>query len=218
MTRLHFILPAAAALALTAFAPRVFALAASPRNNSKPPVKYTTTQKTVNLSPITVHGTHIPLPLALQLYKKALTRHWSNKRADLDKLVCQWQTPLGTHMQSLWCMTNRNHQKLAEQTQTAMLSANYAFNPARGEGNPLAMALANGAIPISLGGASRGGKLQRGTLAPLLNKLPPANASYTFRVTGNNGKPLVDYVIKHGNLTHIYRYVYKGAAKSSKKP
>jgi hypothetical protein len=206
MSKLPFILPAAAALALAAFAPRVFALAASPRNNSKPPVKYTTTQKTVNLSPITVRGLHIPLPLALQLYKKALTRHWSSKIADLDKLVCQWQTPLGTHMQSLWCMTNRNHQKLADKTEMAILSVNTPSVP----GHPsLATALSNGAIPISLAGMSIHAKLPRGTLAPLLKKLPPADASYTFRVTGNNGKPWVDYVIKNGKLVHIYHYVYK---------
>ncbi|MDN5864316.1 MAG: hypothetical protein L0I62_03750 [Gammaproteobacteria bacterium] len=91
MSRLHFILPAAAALALAAFIPtpaNAFAQAQGAADSPSPTIAVRS-QEHVNLSPITVYGQHMPFVVALQMYKKALTRTWSTDPADRDKLVCQ---------------------------------------------------------------------------------------------------------------------------------
>lgn len=165
------------------------------------------TQKQVNLSPIVVHGEHMPLPVALQLYKKALTRPWSSHRAELNKLVCRWHTPMGTHMQSLFCMTNLQHRHLRQGTTLAITNSLGKYD-ARGRPDAaIRHAFRAGAIPAIL--SKNQVTTPRSTLAPILKTLPPANASYTLRVTNDQGKPVLDYIIKNGDLVHINHYVYK---------
>lgn len=51
---------------------------------------YTVSQRTVKLSPVTVEGRPLILPLFLQVVKTALHRPWSSKWSDRDKLVCRF--------------------------------------------------------------------------------------------------------------------------------
>lgn len=171
------------------------------------PAMYTTTQEKVKRSPIAGNGgLHVPLQLALQLYKKALTRSWSSNPADLDKLVCVWHRKVGSHFDYLYCRTNRQHQQSVSDTQLSMNQVG------TGAGHEISGSAAMGSVDRveeALVGATMVNQLKRGVLEPLLKKLPSTNASYTLRVTGENGKPVFDYVIKKGNLAHIYEYVYK---------
>ncbi|MGH8273890.1 MAG: hypothetical protein ACRES9_06505 [Gammaproteobacteria bacterium] len=209
MSRLRFVLPAVAALALTMFTPQVFALAQTQetaRAGASSTRIYTITQKQVNLSPIVIYGKHLPLPLALQLYKTALTRAWSGNPADRNKLVCWWEATVGTHLQTLHCMTNGQHQRLASQTQLGWGK----YGP-----DGIYDALINGQIPMVLAGYTTRQPIRRGPAAALLKRLPSANASYTMRVT-DHGQPVLAYVIKNGELVHIYHYVYKKGQKHAK--
>lgn len=220
MFKLRFVIPiiaVAAALAATAFAPRAFSLVQSgSARHDAPPVKYTMTQKKVELSPIVVYGHHFSFVAALQMYKKALTRSWSSDDADLDKLVCKWHARLGTHAQTLRCATNRQHLKQYDARQLALSNSSAKVGPNGGGPASLYQALVNGALPLGLAGFSNQKHLDRSTFVPLLKKLPPANASYTLRITGDNDKPILDYVFKHGDLTHIYHYVYKKGQSDNK--
>ena len=73
----------------------------------------------------------------------------------------------------------------------------------------IAKALQNGDIPMEVARWTIHKQIPRSTMAALLNKLPPADASYTLRVTGDNDKPVLDYIFKKGKLVHINHYVYK---------
>ncbi|MGH8162524.1 MAG: hypothetical protein ACRESR_10400 [Gammaproteobacteria bacterium] len=207
-----------AALTLLAFASVGARAMQSGKGSPQSRPVYTITQKATKLSPITVYGKHVPFPLALQLYKKALTRAWSSNPADLNKLVCKWQHETGTHFHTLYCRTNRQHQKLASATQLSWTNgaSEYTNTPGR-HASALYKALVNGQIPMQLAGFTTAGKhIRRSSFEPLLKKLPPADSSYTLRVT-DHGKPLIDYVIKNGNLVHVYEYVYKKSKKGEQK-
>ncbi|HEX5313445.1 MAG TPA: hypothetical protein VFX38_00855 [Gammaproteobacteria bacterium] len=204
------IIPLAAGLILAAAAPRAFAFASpqgTPQDHA-PPVVAAGAPTATKLSTITVSGVRIPFPVALQLYKKALTRPWSNDPADADKLVCHWQAELGTHLQTLQCMTNRAHQRRYQATQDALyLGQSECGNDTVCLSNKV---LFGGGMSGRLAGFTTRNSIQRSAMAPLLAKLPPANASYTLRVMAH-GKPLIDYVIKDGDLVHVYHYAYKNA-------
>lgn len=214
MYRFCFVVFSVAALAL-ASAPGAFALSRSDASqHDKPPVKYATTQSHADLSPIMVYGHHMPFVAVLQLYKKALARHWSTKPADRDKLVCQWHTPVGTRLQFLSCTTNKHHFREHRNIQAAVNGVIVPGNDPIKEGGALKRGLVQGRIPVQLANLASGEQLSRSSLAPMLAKLPGPNATYTLRVTGDNGKPLVDYVIRDGDLAHVYRYVYKEGAST----
>lgn len=215
MLKLLVILFSIGGLATAIAAPQMpaSARAGHPGSKSSSPV-YTITQKATNMSPIIVYGQHIPFPLALQLYKKALTQPWSSNPSDRHKLVCRWRAMVGTHLQTLMCQTNAQHEKLASATQLGWTNGGYAFGSSNR--HPILLAFEAGMIPVVLANSTTQTPIRRGPAAALLAKLPPANASYTLRVTGKGGRPILDYVFKHGNLVHIYHYVYKNgkAAKS----
>ncbi|MGH8161722.1 MAG: hypothetical protein ACRESR_06195 [Gammaproteobacteria bacterium] len=199
-----------ALLTLAEFAAPALAVPASAAQSALPPVKVTTTQKKVNLSPIVVNGQHFSFVATLQLIKKGLTRVWSGNPADANKLVCQWYRPVGTHFQYLRCQTNQQHQKQARETQIGW------GNAYRDHAGCVLCGLESGEVPVVIAGVTTKHKLPRSSLAPLLAKLPPANASYTLRVTGKDHRPVLDYVFKKGDLVRIREYVYKKKAKSAR--
>lgn len=51
-------------------------------------------------------------------------------------------------------------------------------------------------------------RINRGALLKLLKKLPPANVSYTLRVT-DHGKVVAEYVFRHGDLVNILEAKHK---------
>lgn len=173
-----------------------------------PPVKYSLPQSQVELSTIVVHGHHFPFLAALQMYKKGLTRSWSTAPEDRDKLVCYWHTPVGTHFEYLYCATNRQHFKRYRRFQVALSAIPHPL----GSGAALLRGLKQGRIPVNVASMTMHKQLSRSTVAPLLEKLPPANATYTLQVTGNKGRPVLRYVISHGQIKHVYHYIYKDGA------
>lgn len=196
------------------------------QEGSMPPVKYSVPQQKVQLSSIVVRGYHFPFMIALQMYKKGLQRSWSTDPDDLDKLVCYWHEPVGTHFAYLHCATNRQHFNRYQSMQAALngtthiaagnsgghrggrQSSHGQVRPTSGI-NGFMYAFSHGEIPITVGNFATSNKLSRSTLAPLLEKIPPANSSYTLQVTDDEGRPVLRYVISHGRIKHVYHYVYK---------
>lgn len=203
MARFCLVLAGIAALSLFATAtPRAWAFAArgGTPSGGAASATYVVSQKNVNLSPIIVYGQRIPLPVALQIVKKALKRPYSTHREDLDKLVCKFVEMQDSHLQTLRCETNRQHLRMEEATQSAIDSAGAMANSSCG----LTCVIENGMVgfPGKLGAWMDQHPIHPGALKELLKKLPPADASYTLRVT-DHGKVVAEYVFKDGNLVGI---------------
>jgi len=146
----------------------------------------------VQLSPLVVVGhRRVPLPVALQVIKKGLTRPWTNDRND-TRIRCRLEPQAGSHFRKLHCEGNRHHVIRTNRLRTQLATA---VNGAGGS--------------IQAENVAFTKDINTSAVMGLLNKMPPADASYTFRVTDDNGKPVMAYVIKNGDLVHIYHYVYK---------
>ena len=192
---------------LLSAAPRAFAYAQSDGTASAGQLTYNVPIQTVRLSPIVVNGQRLILPLFLQMVKTALHRPWSSSQADKNKLVCRFRVMLGSHMQTLHCMTNGQYFQQQDKTQEALLAASHD-----GYTSPIYYALVNGQIPVSIANYTSEHRVSRGELMVLLKKLPPRGSSYTLRIT-NHGKPVMDYVIKKGKLKAVRHYIYKHKGK-----
>lgn len=206
MARFCFVLAGAAALSLFATAtPRAWAFVAhgGTPSGGAASTTYVVSQKNVNLSPVVVYGQHLYFPVALQMVKKALTRPWSSNRKDLDKMVCNFVQMQNSHFQTLRCETNRQYFRMQDATQAALQKA-------LSMGCGLNCVLENGMVglPGQLGDWMDQHPIHPGALKELLKKLPPANAGYTLRVT-DHGKPVLEYVIKNGDLVGIKKVRHK---------
>lgn len=169
---------------------------------------YQESQQAVELSPIVVNGQHMPFPIALQMIKKAISRPWSSARADRDKMVCRFEDMQGSYLQTLHCETNAQHEKLREATQYGLFMATTVRNPACN----LYCVLAHGMTTLPVLEYVNDHWINRGALMSLLKKLPPADSSYTLRIT-DHGKPIADYVIENGELVKIHVFK-KDASKN----
>lgn len=196
---------------LVAAAPRALAYARSGGNSSAGKTTYEVSEQKVKLSPIVVNGQRLILPLYLQMVKTALHRPWSPLQADKNKLVCRFQTMLGSRLHTLSCMTNGEHFKQQRDTQVALVNSTAMYS-ARGNDAAMRYALDNGQIPVTIANYTNQHRISPGAIRTLLKKLPPAGSSYTLRVT-DHGKPVVDYVIKNGELKAIHRYDHQNQGK-----
>lgn len=160
---------------------------------------YTMPQRQVKLSPIVVSGQRMPLPIALQLIRAALGRPWSSARADRNEMVCRFQMMLGSHLQALRCETNAQHQRVAERTQAGLFEARAETSA----GCDLFCSLTTKAPPIAVIRYVDSHPISRGAMEKLLKKLPPPGSSYTLRIT-QDGKPVIEYVIRHGKVSRVY--------------
>lgn len=198
MFRLHFpqVATIAASLALgICFSP---ALAQTQKTSQPPTGKLAQRQRVaMELAPITVHGQHVPLLIELQTIKKGLKLPWTNDMSD-TRIRCRIEHIVGSHFHMLYCESNLHH----------ILRENWIHISL---GNMLAAA-AGDAPPFP--GVVFKVKRNLSALLGLMHKLPPANASYTLRVT-DHGKPVIDYVIKNGELVHTYHYSYKKPASGN---
>ncbi|MGH8127498.1 MAG: hypothetical protein ACRETC_03905 [Gammaproteobacteria bacterium] len=216
-THRFLIIVASAGLTLgTASGAYAFMQSGAAHANSEPATTFTVAQNTTQLSPIVVNGQRIDFPLVLQIIKTALHRPWSGSRADRNKLVCGFVDKLGTQFKRLSCMTNAAHFKRQDATQISRMNSTMDYSVGAGESSSKAMyqALENGQIPLSVANWTNNHWINRGALLTLLNKLPPVGSSYTMRIT-EHGKPVVDYVIKDGELAAIHRYIYKNEKKQN---
>jgi hypothetical protein len=190
MNRLPFAVCVAAALAMG-----TFALQASAAGNDQ--LSQADIQKAVKtLPPMVVNGHHVPLVVQLQMIKKALKRPWTGDMSD-TKLRCRVEQRTGSHFRTVRCEGNRHHIMRTNALRTALQNAG-----ANGGSLPVESVFFEGAINAS-------------TLKPLLKKVRPADASYTLRVNGDNGKPLLDYIFKDGQLVRIYHHVYNNKQGTS---
>lgn len=183
MNKLRFAVCTAVALAMGAFA-----LQASAADNDQ--LSQADIQKAVKtLSPMVVNGHHVPLVVQLQMIKNALKRPWTGDMSD-TRLRCRIEQRTGSHFRKVRCEGNRHHIMRTNALRTAWQNAE-----ANGGSLPVQNVFFEGSINVS-------------ALMPLLKKVRPADASYTVQVNGKNGKPLLDYIFKNGQLVRIYHHVY----------
>ena len=197
---------------MVAAAPMASAYARSGDNPPADHATYKLSEQRVKLSPIVVNGQRLILPLYLQMVRTALHRPWSPLQVDKNKLVCRFQDMMGSRLQTLKCSTNGQHFKQQRETQLALVSARQKYAP-NGRNTSINIALNDGQIPVTIANYTTQHRVNRGAIMALLKKLPPRGSSYTLRVT-SHGKPVVDYVIKHGKLKAIHRYTSKKLEKN----
>jgi hypothetical protein len=159
----------------------------------------------VNLSPIVVNGQHMPFPIALQMVKTGLKRPWSAEPADRNKLVCRFEHIFASHLETLMCETNAQYFGNRTKVQSALLKGESTayVDPKTGETvSGLQVALERGYLTGSVGEFMDQHSINRGALMTILHYLPPAGSSYTLQVT-DHGKPILEYVIKDGELVKV---------------
>ncbi|MGH8225694.1 MAG: hypothetical protein ACRER1_06045 [Gammaproteobacteria bacterium] len=150
------------------------------------------------LSPLVVYGHKIPMPVALQIIKGALKRHWSSAREDRNVLVCTTPQRLGTHLETLRCQTNEQHYREAQETQLHLAQMN--------QHAPLNVEVANW--------VNNHRTINVSVLRHLLSKLPSADASYTLQVK-DHGKIVTKYEFKKGKLVNVWHSDKQTGRKSS---
>ena len=207
----------AGATLVLASIPNAHAFMAGAMQSAPPPsTTYTVSRDTVQLSRIVVNGHRLIMPLYLQMLKSAIHRSWSSRWGDRNKLVCRFRYALASHFQTLSCMTNGEHFGRERTTQIALDNASALYPHRNNFSAPYYRAFVNGQIPVTIANYTTQHRINRGALMTLLRKLPPAGSSYVLRVT-RDGKPAVDYVIRHGEVKAVHRYVYKKGKKDHKK-
>ncbi|MGH8127497.1 MAG: hypothetical protein ACRETC_03900 [Gammaproteobacteria bacterium] len=226
-THRFLIVVASAGLALGTTS-RAYALtqAGAARTSSEPSTIRSYSSNEVQLSRIIVNGHRMVMPLFLQMIKSALHRPWSSRGADRNKLVCRFDDVLGSHFrQNLSCMTNAAHYERQSATQIARTNSTMQHTSAGNSGqNPagshdaanvaMYQALENGQVSGQISSFTAQNQINIGVLKTMMRKLPPVGSSYTMRIT-DHGKPVVDYVIKNGEVTAIHHYIYKNPKKQN---
>lgn len=160
---------------------------------------YRETRKTLQLSPIVVNGQHMPFPIALQMIKLALGRPWSSARRDRNKMVCRFEYIPGSHLQTLRCETNAEHEQAAAATQLGFFLATTVRNPHCN----LYCVLAHGMAYLPVMRYVNDRWINRGALLALLGKLLPAGSSYSLRIT-EHGKAIAEYIVTDGKVRKVY--------------
>ncbi len=137
------------------------------------------------LRKITVAGNRIPLPIALELLRTALSRPWETAMKDQNRMVCRFGPMLGSHVldrQGLWCETNEEF-FLAQDT---------------------------GMIPMDVAQFQPGGLyVDPNRLKQLFAKLPPPGTSYTLEVT-HHGRIVSEWIIHKGHLVKALHFGKRG--------
>ncbi|MGH8274386.1 MAG: hypothetical protein ACRES9_09095 [Gammaproteobacteria bacterium] len=164
--------------------------------SNPPPAATASQQEVTNLSPLVVTGRKIPLPVALQMIKAALKRPVSYRSQDWHKLVCQFEGGRH-HPPTLDCRTNCQRWEQSMLYQGVHVSTQLCYAPI----SP-GFISSPGRIAATVAGWTDQQPINRGALLKLLKKLPPANSSYTLRVT-DHGKVVAEYVFKHGKLVSV---------------
>jgi hypothetical protein len=156
------------------------------------------------LRPIYVYAMRLPLPIALQIMKKALVRKLqAHPPANRLDLTCQKAKQVGTHLPSLHCGLNVNHHIKPEKLKVHCVTEHCQMN----KGNFLVSVLR---YVNSDAGRSR-------LLLSLLDKVPSISANYTLRVAGwvplrsytqGGSKVLnyplfITYIVKNGELVAV---------------
>jgi hypothetical protein len=172
-------------VAVPAFAHPPSVLGEAPASASRP-------RDVTELQPIVVKGHKIYLPVALQMIKAALKRPVNYRSENWDKLVCRFESPDGS----------RAGTTLRCDTECELWARNMAIQGVHVSSELCGLKKAETGIAVA--GWVRQRRINRGALMAVLSKLPPADSSYTLRVT-EHGKVVAEYVFKDGDLVHVYK-------------
>ncbi|MGH8225095.1 MAG: hypothetical protein ACRER1_02935 [Gammaproteobacteria bacterium] len=164
------------------------------------PLASVTGPAVTNLSPLVVTGHKLYLPVALQMIKAALKRHVNFRHENLDKMVCQFTGITGTHFQTLDCRTNCQRWIQSEAVQGIHVSSQLCDS-----GNSAVSIAGPGQMAVTVVNWTNQHIINRGALLELLKKLPPADSSYTLRIT-DHGKVVAEYVFKNGELVSVRKF------------
>ena len=129
------------------------------------------------LKPLMVNGVRIPLPVTLQMIKKALGRVWSTAAANRDVLVCAFRKVPGTRVPLLHCNTNYVHFKGFIETDTHIKLSDRKVHCYYN------CFLTRENIVASLVRYVNHDIRTARVLGSLLDKVPAADATYSLRVT-----------------------------------
>ncbi len=187
-----------AASALTMLSPALVFAQSQAAQTHAVPLASVNGPAVTNLSPLVVTGHKLYLPVALQMIKKALKRHVNFRHENLDKMVCQFTGITGTHFQTLDCRTNCQRLIQSEAVQGFHISHQICGSG----GNAPDVVGTPGQMAMTVVNFTDQHPINRGALLELLKKLPPANSSYTLRVT-DHGKVVAEYVFKNGDLVSV---------------
>ena len=121
------------------------------------------------LQPIAVNHVRLPMPIAMQMIKKALSRHWSARIADIDQLVCRRSTMSESRVRFLYCNTDgfHFHTHVKASSQKVHCYEN-CF-------------LTQGDIAITLANYVNADSSRSSILLGLLAQVPGAHADYSLR-------------------------------------
>ncbi len=174
------------------------------------------------LKPLVVNGVQIPLPIALQIVKKALKRKWSLSLAARNVLVCDFRQIAGSHMSVLHCNTNSVHFRGFIQANFHVKASDrkvHCYYNCFLTWENIVTAL------IRYVNADPG---RANVLGSLLGKAPAASATYSLRVPETvpmrfpkqhlfvNFPAYVTFVMGRGHLSDIELTRRKGTAKMVK--
>jgi hypothetical protein len=145
--------------------------------------------RATRLNKITVTGNRIPVPIALELLREALSRPWETAMKDQNQMVCRFSSSLSTRVLNhagVWCETNEEF-FLAQDT---------------------------GMIPVEIAeDQPEGLAINPNHLRRLFAKLPPPGTSYTLEVT-HHGRIVSEWFIHKGHLVKALHFGKHGPRPS----
>ena len=163
---------------------RVRASQALPERSSAP-----ARHRPTRLHKITVTGHRIPIPIALELLRTALSRPWETARKDQNRMVCRFTGSPGTRIMDhvgIWCETNMEF-FLSHDT---------------------------GMIPVEIANDQPEGlAINPNHLRRLFAKLPPPGTSYTLEVT-HHGRIVSEWFMHKGRLVKALHFGKNGPRPS----
>ncbi len=150
-------------------------------------------RRSTRLQKITVIGNRLPLPIALQLLRSALSRPWETAMKDQNRMVCRFTSSLSTRVlthEGVWCETNMEF-FLSHDT---------------------------GMIPVEIDNEQPDGlEVNPNHLRRLFAKLPPPGTSYTLEVT-HHGRIVSEWFIHKGHLVKALHFGKNGPKPAGSRP
>ncbi len=134
------------------------------------------------------HRIRVPELVVLEMIKAALKRTWSTSSRDGNQIVCQFQYPVGSHIQDqavLFCQTNKEHFQFQEK---------HFFLTWQGT--------TRGPLEFQEFETDQMHLVDPNRLRWLLAKLPSTKGHYEFEVT-KHGHPESEWFLNRGKVVRV---------------
>ena len=147
----------------------------------------------------------IPEPVVFEIIKAALQRTWSTSPRDGNQIVCQFQYPVGSHIQDqavLFCQTNNEHFQFQER---------HWFMNIDGRDGGLIPPTIRGPLGFQEFETDQMHLVDPARLRRLLAKLPAAGGRYEFKVM-KHGHPESEWFMNRGKVVRVIDFRKKAKA------